>query len=216
MQYSITLSAGVPKRQALAGKTLVIMDTGAASSIDMDVEISGFSVEKFTSLKKGFKLNAPGFTSATFTSASSCTIAVIASDADISVNYQDGAAVNATIVGQPVSVSNDRGTLATPIYVSGMTYSDAPAVTLQDNAAVAVTSSGAALLAANANRKSARFTNIGTDPVAIGFTGLTWAKRCIILMNGDTWVEDRSPNLAWVAICDTAKTASVTVQEVLV
>lgn len=216
MQYSITLSAGVAKRQSFAGRTMVILDTGAAATIDAEIEISGFAVERFTGIKKGFKLQAPGFTSATFTAAVGCTIEVIVTDANISVNYQDGAAVNATIVGPlPVPVSNLYGSPGSPLTVVGLTYSDLPAVTLQDNAAVAVTSAGAALVADNANRKAMQIANIGTDPVAIGFTGITWAKRAIVLNPGDIWTEDKAPNLAWSAITDAAKTASVTVQEVI-
>ena len=90
-----------------------------------------------------------------------------------------------------------------------------PAVTLTNRDAIAVSDVGAALVSANADRRSLRFTNIGTDPVALGFTGITWAKRCIVLVAGDTWVEDRAANMAWAAITDAAKTASVTTQEVI-
>lgn len=214
MQYRITLEAGITKRQEFSGQTLVLLDTGAAVDIDMSVEIVGFAVEELRGVKRGLKMQTPGFTGAKFTAAVDCTIEVIVSSANISVNYQEGATVNANIIGT-VPVSNDRGSLGNPINVVGITYTDAPAVTLTDNAAVAVTDTGAALVAANANRRSLRFTNIGTDPVAIGFTGITWAKRCIVLNNGDTWIEDRAANLAWAADCDTGKTASVTVQEVI-
>ena len=96
-----------------------------------------------------------------------------------------------------------------------MSIADAPAVTLQDNAAVAVAAVAVGLVAANPARRGLRFTNVGADPVALGFTGITWAKRCIVLNAGDTWIEDRAANLAWAAICDAAKAASVTVQEVI-
>jgi len=215
MQYRITLTAGVEQRQEFTGQTLVILDTGAATSIDMVVEISGYAVEELRGVKRGLKMQTPGFTAAKFTSSVNATIEVIVSSANISVNYQDGATVNANILGQPLAVVNDRGAPANPVNVVGITYADAPAVTLQDNAAIAVTDTGAALVSANANRRGLRFTNIGTDPVTIGFTGITWAKRCIVLNAGDTWVEERAANLAWAADCDTAKTASVTVQEVI-
>ena len=213
MQYRITLQAGVKKRQEFQGTTLVLMDIGAATQLDMSIDVVGYAVEELRGLKKGTRIRGPGFTGASFTAAVDCTIEVFTSQADLTINTNDGATVNANIIGT-VPVSNDRGSIGAPIYVSGMTYTDAPAVTLVDNAAVAVTSAGAALVAANAVRKSVRFTNIGTDPVAIGFTGITWAKRCLILNSGDTWLEDRAANLAWDAICDTAKTASITVQEV--
>ena len=230
MQYTITLQAGIEKRQEFNGRTLVILSIGAAPSIDMKIELSGFAVEEMRGIKQGLKMQTDGFTGAKFYSAVDCTIEVIVSTANISVNYQEGQSVNANIVGTvpvsvaatlPVSVagvvavSNDRGSLGNPVNVVGITYADAPAVTLQDNAAVTVTDAGAALVAANANRRGLRFTNIGTDPVTIGFTGITWAKRCLILASGDTWIEDRAANIAWAADCDTGKTASVTVQEVI-
>ncbi len=217
MQYTITLQAGIAKRQEFQGSTLVLLDTGIASAIDMTVEVTGFPAEEMRGVKRGLKMLTPGFTGARFLSSVNTTIEVIASPANISVNYQDGAAVQATIAASDVTVpvSNDRGAPGTPVYVSGITYSDAPATAITDNAAIAVTSAGAALIAANANRKAARFTNIGTDPVAIGTTGITWAKRCIVLEAGDTWVEERASNIAWSAITDATKTASVTVQEVL-
>ena len=214
MQYTITLAAGVEQRQEFNGTTLVILSTGVAPSIDMKVELAGYAVEEMRGIKQGLKMQTQGFTGAKFLASVACTIEVIVSSANISVNYQEGSTVNANIIGT-VPVSNDLGSLATPLHVVGVTYTDAPAVTLQDNAAIAVTDAGAALVAANANRRGLRFTNIGTDPVTIGFTGITWAKRCIVLNNGDTWIEDRAANLAWAADCDTGTTASVTVQEVI-
>lgn len=216
MQYTLNLTAGVPQRQEFQGTTLVLLDLGAAATIDMSVEVAGYTVEDLRSVKKGLRMRSPGFTGAVFTSAVNATIQVIVSVADISVNYVDGAAVDSNITNAVLNVSNDYGSPANPINAVGITYADAPAVTLQDNAAIAVTDAGVALVAANANRRGLRFTNIGTDPVAIGFTGITWAKRCIVIQPGDTWVEDRAANLAWAADCDTGKTASVTVQEVLV
>lgn len=225
MQYKINLLAGIPLRQELQGRTFVIVDTGAAPEIDLKIEIAGFASEELRAVRRGFKIRAPGFTSCLLKSAVDCTVEVVTSYADISINYQDGNSVNANILGMPtvrldpaqlpLAVVPDRGAPANPVYVSGITYADAPAVTLQDNAAVAVTSAGAALVAAVAARRGLRITNIGADPVAIGFTGITWAKRCVVLNPGDTWVEDRAANLAWAAICDAAKTASVTVQEVI-
>lgn len=226
MQYQITLLAGVPKRQQFTGSTLVLLDIGAATGVDMSLEVTGFSVEEFRGIKRGLKLSGNAgqqFSGATFTSDVNTTLQVIISNANISVNYQDGSTVNANILGtvpvsitgQPLAVVPDRGAPGNPQYVTGITYSDAPAVTLTDTAAVAVTDAGAALVAANANRRGLRFCNIGVDQVAIGFTGVTWDKRCIILNAGDVWVEERAANLAWAAITDAAKTANVTIQQVI-
>lgn len=213
MQYSITLLAGVKKRQEFQGKTLVILATGAASEIDMAVEVEGYSVEELRGVGRGLRMTSPGFTGASFTAAVNCTIEIVVSVANITINNTEGSTVNAQIVGV-VPVSNDRGSPGTPIHAVGITYEDAPAVSLIDNAAVAVTDAGAALVAANVARRGLRMTNIGVDAVAVGFTGITWAKRCIVIQPGDTWIEDRAANLAWAAICDAGKTASVTTQEV--
>jgi hypothetical protein len=231
MQYRITLEAGIPKRQIMAGKTLVLLDTGVALELDMSIEtLGGYAGEELRSVKRGLKFQADGITGAKFTASVDCVIEVVVSMANISVNYQENSTVNANILGTvpisvaatlpvsvalPLAVVPDRGAPANPVYVSGITYADAPAITLQDNAAVAVAAAAVALVAANPARRGLRFTNIGVDPVALGFTGITWANRCLILNAGDTWIEDRAANLAWAGICDADKNASVTVQEVM-
>ena len=224
MQYRITLPAGQEVRQEFQGTTLVLLDIGAAVAIDVNIEVQGFGVEEMRGVKGGLRVRAPaqGFTGARFLSAVATTIEVVVSRADISVNYTEGATVQANIIGtvpisvtgQPLAVSIDRGTPAAPVHVVGLTYSDAPATAIIDRAAVAVTDTGASILAASASRKRARFANLGPDPVTLGTTGHTWAKRVIVLEAGDVWIEDDAANLDWTAITDAANTASVTAQEV--
>ncbi len=233
-QITINLKANEPRRQVMRGQVFVILDTGAALGVALDIEIEGIAVETLRDCKKGLRLRAPGgvpFTSFTLTSPVDTTVEVFVSTADLSVNYQEGSTVNANILGTvpvaitgepveveitggPLQVVNDRGAPANPVYVSGITYSDAPATAIVDRAAVAVTDTGASILAADATRKRARFTNLGPDPVTLGTTGHTWAKRVIVLGEGDTWIESDAANLAWMAITDTAGAASVTAQEV--
>ncbi len=216
MQYTINLLAGVEQRQEFNGTVLLLVDTGSAASIDIKVELDGnLPIEELRGMRRGLRLRTPGFKSARFLSAVNTTIEVVVTRADIAININDGAEVTATVANLPLPVSNDRGAPANPVYVSGLTYSDAPATAVNNLAAVAVTDAGAALLAADANRKAARFCNIGTDPVAIGGTGITWATRAIVLSPGDVWVEERASNVAWAAITDTGLTASVTIQEVM-
>lgn len=223
MQYRINLLAGIEQRQEFTGKTLLLLETGTANTVDMRVEVMGFGVENLRGMRRGARLRTPGFTGCTFTSAVDTTIEVVATEADISINNSDGAAVQATIVGtvpvsvtaQPIAVVPDRGAPGTPVYVSGITYSDAPATAIVDNAAVVCGPVAAVLLAASATRKRARFCNLGASDVSIGTTGHTWAKRCIVLAPGDVWTEDDAANLAWVGITDAGGAASVTVQEVI-
>jgi hypothetical protein len=224
MQTSIPLLAGQETRITAQCRALLVKSTGAAATVDLQVEFAGnIQREEFGAVERGFKFRladpaSPAVQTVVLTAPINCTVVLIHSRQNIDINLIDGAAVVATLdVSQlPLQVANDKGAAGNPVYVSGITYSDAPAITLQDNAAIAVTSAGAALVAANANRKSMRLTNIGTDPVAVGFTGITWAKRCLVLNAGDTWLEDRAANLAWAAITDAGKNASVTVQEVRV
>jgi hypothetical protein len=203
----------------------VLLDLGAAANLDLKIEIAGFTIEELRSVRKGLRLRAQEgaeFSCVLLTAPVDCRVELYASVADLQINYQDGATVNANIIGtvpvavanQPLQVIPDRGAPGAPMHVVGLTYEDAPATALVDLAPVAVTDTGAAILAAAIDRKRARFTNLGPDPVTLGTTGHTWAKRCIVLGEGDTWIESDAANLAWVAITDTGGAASVTAQEV--
>jgi hypothetical protein len=117
--------------------------------------------------------------------------------------------------GNPIYVVNDRGTPGNLLHVTGVSLSDAPAVSVTNNAAVACSDVAAVVIAADTDRREIRFLNLGPDPVAIGAAGITWAARTIVLEQGDIWIEDRGANLAWSGITDTGDAADVTVQEVL-
>jgi hypothetical protein len=190
------------------------------------------------------KLENSRFDSVDFLAAGNCVVSYVLSDNEVDFDFSEGANVIATVVGPmpsviiddtvpvrveidtplplpvaiasplPLPVVNDRGAPGNPVYVSGITYSDAPATSITNSAAVPVTAANTALLAASATRKAARFANIGADPVAIGGAGLTWAQRCIVLEPGDVHFENDGANLAWSAICDTGQTASITCMEV--
>jgi hypothetical protein len=214
MQYTINLTAGQELRAQISGKTLALLSTGVASSIDLKLEITGFAIEELRSQKRGFKVRTPGFDGVRFKSSVDAQIEVFSSMADIDLSLE-GQTVSATITNTPLAVVPDRGAPANPVYVSGITYSDSPATSMVNTGPVPITSTATAVIAASATRKAARFTNVGTDDVTIGAAGITWAKRCIVLSAGDTWVEERGANLAWFAICDASKTASINVQEVL-
>ena len=135
-----------------------------------------------------------------------------AGGAQVRVVISDGAVDFDFVTGSTVTVGN---TLGNPVPVTAVTVSDAPAVSASNGAPVACSAVAAVIVAANANRRELRLANIGTDPVAIGAAGITWANRCIVLNTGDVWVETRGANLAWSGITDAAKSASVTRQEVL-
>lgn len=214
MQYTINLTAGQELRAQISGRTMALLSTGTATSVDMKLEITGFAVEELRAQKRGFKVRTPGFDGVRFLSSVDTQIEVFTSVADIDLSLE-GQTVSATITNTPLAVVPDRGAPANPVYVTGITYSDAPATSMLNTGPVAATSTVGLIVAASATRKAVRFTNVGTNDVAIGAAGLTWAKRCIILSAGDTWVEERGANLAWYAICDATKTTSINAQEVL-
>ena len=223
MQYKINLVANVPLRQELQGKTFVLVSTGAAPTIDLKIEIQGFANEEMRGVKSGFKINAPGFTSCLLTASVNCTVEVVTSFADISINTNEGSSVQATIVGtptviigsQPVSVVPDRGAPANPVYVAGITYNDAPASSRNDNAPIAVGPVAVLLLAANASRKEVRICNLDTDEIAVGGPGITWEKRVIVLAGADTFFDDRAASLAVYAITNAGKSTRITTQEII-
>lgn len=226
MQYAITLLAGIPKRQEMSGKTFLLLDLGAAQTLDLTIESAGgFSAEELHSVKRGLKLiTQSGFKSALFTSAVDCLIQVVSSDSDISVNYEDGNNVNATIVGTPtvnigslpVPVRPDRGgTPAVPVYVSGVISVGIPANIRNDNEPIAVGPVAVQLLASNDNRIETRIANLSGNEIAIGGAGITWTNRVVVIGPGDVFIDDKAANLSFYAVTNAGNTAAVTTQEII-
>jgi hypothetical protein len=200
MRYVLPLAAGVPTVQRFRGKCLILAETGAATDVSLRLYRTGESdADTIGDIGRNFSLYSPDahFVGAEFTSAVPTTIEIIVTE--YRVEALDGANLTVSIGASsiPLQVRED-------VASAGV-----------DNAAVAVTDVLTAVLAANALRKSVRFQNVGADPVAVGFAGLTWAKRCVVLNPGDVFIEERGANLAWSAICAAGLTASVTAQEVL-
>lgn len=216
---SISLKAGKPTRQTVGlARFLTVQSLGGAAGVDVDIEVSGLARETVPNVRERdhIAVGEPGFEALTFTAPVDCTIDVIASLIDVRLNNAEGAGVQATIVGPlPLSVVTSRGNApANPFFVTGITYSDTPAASIVDRAAVAVTDAGAVVLPADATRLQALIANIGDDSVALGAPGITWAKRANVLYPGDSVIVDsKGAALAWSAITDAGTTASVTVQE---
>jgi hypothetical protein len=217
MQLTITLVAGVKKKAGYGGRNLVITDTGLAASVALRLYMPGQNDEEINEASRGFgvSLNAGRFFDVELLSTVNTTVKLIVSDNDIKFNVFDGATINAQLLNLPIPVSNDRGTPGNLLFVSGVSISDAPATSCTNAAPVAVTSAGQVIAAADATRREVRFINLGPDPVAIGPAGMTWAQRVVVLQVDDVWIETRGANLAWSAICDATKTASVGRQGVL-
>jgi len=222
VQFTLNLKANQPQRQQTAGRYFLLLSTGVAPSVQVGLYAGTQELENIRTAQRGFKARVwkdggtGGFSHVDLLSTVDCTLEIIISDGTVDFDFITGTNVQATIAGPlPLPVTNDRGSPGTPVYVSGLTYSDAPATAVNNTAPVAVTAANTAVVALNASRKALRLTNNGPDPVAVGGAGLTWANRCIVLGVGDIWVEERGANVAWSAICDAAKTASLAIQEVI-
>lgn len=216
MEKKINLVAGQWGELPGPGRNFVLLGTGAAPSVDLEFVRDNWPIGAVSAVERGFSLRVEGrISSVRVRAAVNAQVSCFLSDEAAAVSFPDSGSVDATIIGPlPLPVVNDRGAPGNPVYVSGVTYSDAPATAIVDRSAVAVTDAGATILAASATRKKARFCNLGPDAVTLGTTGHTWAKRCIVLDAGDVWIEEHAANLAWTAITNTATTASVTAQEV--
>lgn len=212
MQYETTLAAGQRNRQEIAGTYFAILDMGASTGLDVQFWQGNELLEEVRGVTQRFKARAAvAFDRITLLSSNATTVKYVISQGALDI---EGANVNATIVGTP-TVDTVRGSPGNLMYVSGISIADAPATSATTAAGIACGPVAAVVAAANANRRAMRLRNLGPDPVAIGPAGLTWAQRVIVLDVDDVWIEDRGANLAWSAITDTAKTATVTVQGVL-
>jgi hypothetical protein len=211
MQYTLNLAAGVRQTTEVRGKLLAVLSTGTASSVVLTVWRGSNPIEELQTAQRGFKarmVDGGQFTRLDVTAPTACTVVLYVSDGSVDFDFVGTAS-------SPIPVSNDRGSPGLPMTVTGVTINDAPATSVTNNAAVAVTSAGAAIVGAASTRREMRVSNLGPDQVAIGAPGVTWAARCIVLAPGDMWVESRGANLAWSAITNAGTSASVTVQEVL-
>ena len=214
MQQTANLIAGQRTRVDVAGRHFLVLSTGAAASIELWIYRENEELEYIRTAMRGFKSRVPeGFTRVEVRSSVNAVCEFVLSNGVVDFDFITGQSV--TIAGLPLQVSNDRGSPGNLLHVVGVSVADAPATSSVDNAAVACTAALVAILAADAARRQITFTNIGADPVTLGAAGHTWAKRCIVIKAGDSYIEDRAANLAWYGVCDAAQTASVTTKTVI-
>ena len=214
MQFTINLQPGQWHRQDTPGRLFVLIDTGAVSAVELRLMRGNQELESIRTAMRGTKARTPeGFTHIELRASAPTACELVISDGAVDFDVVNGATVKVT-ADTPLQVSNDRGSPGNLLHVVGVSVADAPATAITNAAAVACGPAAVVVAAANANRRGLRFLNLGPDPVAIGAAGITWAARCVVLEVGDMWVEDRAANLAWSAITDAGKAASVTAQGV--
>jgi hypothetical protein len=212
----MNLTAGQTARQQTSGSYFMLLDTGAAASVDLIIRVHQQSAEHISTAKRGTKAKLQGgmtFDSVEMTATVNCVVQFIVSDGLVDFDIIDGATVQ---VGNSLAipVSNDRGSPGNPIFVNSSIAGLPAAVAIVNDAPVAITAAFSAIVAANANRVSLRLTNKGANVVALGGAGLTFANGAVLLQPGDTWIEERAANLAWGGICDVTLSSSIGVQEI--
>lgn len=221
--YSLQLSAGIPATLQAGGSYVLIEDTGAAASLGVTLKAGTQQLEKVNAAKRGhkFRVMSGSFDAVELTSTVDALVKLIVSNGIVDIDLFSGSVVQVENGGAPLNVSNDRGSVANPMNVTAVTVADSPATAVNDNAGIAVGGAAAVLLvAANASRREVRIANTGTDPMAIGGAGITWAHRTVVVQPGDAtgldvWIEGRFANLAVYAITDAGKAATAQVQEVI-
>lgn len=216
MQFTVNLIAGEKRRMEVQGLQFLIVSATVATPVAVALRWRGEELESVTTAGRGFRarVDKPGFDAVELTAVANTQLEIIVTASTVEFDFVTGAQVVATIANLPLAVANDRGSPGNLMFVSGVSLADAPATAVINGAAVACGPAAVVVSAANAARRALRFLNLGPDPVALGPAGLTWATRTIVVEVGDVWVEDRAANLAWSAITDAGKAASVTAQAI--
>lgn len=216
MQRNITLKAGQTERIDVLGRQFLALSMTVPTSCKFTLWAGPIILEEFETSRRFEATTAVPFTRVSITPQADTVLDFIISDGGVKFDYADGITVNAKILDQPIQVVPDRGAPGNPVYVSGITYSDAPSTQVNNGVPVPVTHVVTALQSANATRRRSVWVNDGPDPVGLGgAAGMSWANRTITLDVGDMWIEDRAANLAWSAVCESAgKTATVRNQTV--
>lgn len=200
MRTNVQLAANTLTRFAVQGRFLQIVSTGAASSVTLKIEWNGnlVDVEEVGDVENYFRVRAGDtqhFSAIYLQSSVLTTLDLLVSWHDVSVSPYEGATVQLDATQIPLEVVKK-------------------ATAITDNAAANMTDAAASIIAASATRRRIVFRNTGSNPVALGAAGITWAKRAIVINPDESWVEDDAPNLQWFGICNTGLTSTVTAQAV--
>jgi hypothetical protein len=161
------------------------------SPVDVKFFRAAQEIASATQMDTGFYLKpAGGFDRVDITSAAAQTVKIMVLDGDGGYDH-----FNVDLGGEAAIVIKQ-------------------AAQINDLAAVVVGVAATALVAADATRKSLRFTNAGTVDVYIGGAGVTVAAGAIKIGAGQTWIEDQASPAAWYGISGTAA-QSVKIQELI-
>lgn len=204
----ITLTPNVALPFPVRGNTVQFLSSGNSAGLTVQFLQGGQVQYTVENVLTGWKIKpAGGFDSMTIESATGDTISAIVTAGDIDVQILNLSAQieNTSANPVPVSLISEPGA---PFPVQAV-----PAGSVAtDIAPVAVATSGAALIAASAGRKSLRVRNAGPGNLAItAAAGTVFGNAAVILAVGDLWIETDAPQAEWFAVSDSGTTANVQV-----
>lgn len=217
-RHQLKLTAGQRGELAVEGSNLVILDTGAAATIELQVWFqSKQAVDDHGSVKKNWNTSTrggPAMQGVYMKSAVDTTVDFYVGELNVDPHDFDTSGSVATI---------DPSQLPLPVDVqSSITlnvHDTTPAATQQASygAAVAVDDVGVSLLAAGAYARVSVRNSDPVNKVAIyrGAANVPYAECAIVLAPGDVYIEQglAANGQAFRAVCATGLTATVAVEK---
>lgn len=213
--YTINLAANKPVVMTVAGTVILIDDLGAAPGLDITPSYGGRDLPKMPNRKKAFKFSEP-FDAVTLVASVDCTVALFLSKNDVDLGFADGSLVN---VSGEVTVTNNAGARV-PVDIGGgnvnvnavnvgINNDNASAVPVKsqtlasvvDFASVTLNNLNPTALIADPTLYRLRIRNASaTAHIGIGGAGLTMANAAIVLLPGETWVEEDAAGASWYVV----------------
>jgi hypothetical protein len=200
-RYSVPLLANQPQRLPYAGHVMQFVGTGVATTVSVQIESGGNrqAIEDLGPLPSKFKVTVPdGFKALSLTSVVDAIVDILVTDLDLTINSASSVVATIDSTQLPLATRPSIAQVAT------------------DNVSLGLTANVlASIVTANSLRKTLIVNNQGPAPITLGGGGQTWAKRAIVLLAGDTWIEQDCANLAFFAVNDGSGLSTVGFREVL-
>jgi hypothetical protein len=211
MSYQkIPLLAGVPHLLDIAGKLLLIDSPGDAGVVDIALVNKGTPGAYMTERQAGFRHIAP-FDGVVLRSPVATIVTLFLSFEDVNLGTNRIEITNPGARPVPVTFSQQivplgSVTVNNPNDQAAIVQQQALSV-IADHTAAVINAGPAQLLINDPTFKRLRIRNASSMAVvSLGGAAMTAANAAIILLPGDSWIEDDAAGAAWYAVSDTAGT----------
>jgi hypothetical protein len=219
--YRIPLKAGVAHVQDVSGALILVDGIDGAAGVDVTPIVNGSRQVAMPARKAGFKYRTQ-YDAVELVAASDCEVRIFLTNSDVSLGFADGAQVNVLGSVQVTNSADQRlpvdlagGTITVTAENVGITNDDTMAVPVRsavlqtiEHTPGSVLNTGVAVLLDNDPlwRKLFIRNASATAIVALGGADVDLTNAAIILLPGETWVEDSAAGAAWYAATDTNAT----------